>query len=343
VTQAGVLAGTTVLDVSRMLPGAVLARELVALGARVVKIEAPEGGDPMRLVPPLVDGAGAGFHAFYAGAESICLDLRTHKGAGALRRLSRHADVLVESFRSGTLDAWGVGPRRLAELNPSLVVCSLSSYGQSSNRVGHDINFVAESGLYDLLGTDGVPRVQLADVAAGLAACSRVLGALVDRARTGRGALLDVPLSSALAPFLTLAAAEHRAGGGGAADRLLAGKCPAYGVYTCKDGRRIAVGTLEPKFWVAFAEAIGLAELAGAGLDTDAGARARVASRLAEEPADHWVRLAAADNLPVTLVERAEAALPTVGATAAPRLGEHTREVLGRFGFGDDEVDALCA
>lgn len=340
-TGGGALTGTLVLDASRMLPGAVLARELIELGARVVKIEAPEGGDPMRLVPPVVDGAGAGFRAFYAGAESVCLDLKAPRGAGALRRLARHADVLVESFRPGTLDAWGAGPRRLAELNPSLVVCSLSSYGQDTDRVGHDINFVAESGLYDLIGTERVPRVQIADVAAGLAACARVLAALLARERTGRGAHLDVALSAAPLPFLTLAAAERRAGGGGAVDRLLAGDCPAYGIYTCADGRRIAVGTLEPKFWVAFAEAAGLADLAGAGLDPDPHARARVAARLAEAPAAHWMHIAAERNLPVTLVESVDAGFATSDAPPAPRLGEHTHAVLTRFGFGDDEIEAL--
>jgi alpha-methylacyl-CoA racemase len=338
---SGALAGTVVVDVSRMLPGAVLARELLDLGARVVKVEAPVGGDPMREIPPVVDGVGAAFRAYYAGAESVCLDLRDAAGAAALRRLARHADVLVESFRPGTLDAWGAGPQRLARLNPSLVVCSLSSYGQASERVGHDLNFVAESGLLELLGTESVPRAQLADVAAGLQACSAVLAALLSRSRTGRGAVLDVPLAAAPGPFVAFAAAERHAGGGGAVDRLLAGECPAYGVYTCGDGRRVAVGALEPKFWADFAEAAGLSDLAGAGLEPDASARRRVADRLAEAPASHWLEIAEERNLPITLVRRVEETPPATAAAAAPRLGEHTREVLARIGFSVDETDAL--
>ncbi|HEU4565614.1 MAG TPA: CoA transferase, partial [Gemmatimonadaceae bacterium] len=123
------LAGTVVIDATRMLPGAVLARLLADLGARIIKVEEPGVGDPMRAVPPLVGGTGAGFHAFYHGAESIALDLASSGGATALRRLARHADVLVESFRPGTMERWGVGHDRLTSTNPLLVTCSLSAFG----------------------------------------------------------------------------------------------------------------------------------------------------------------------------------------------------------------------
>ena len=139
------LAGTVVLDVSRMLPGAVLARTLVDLGARVVKVEDPRSGDPMRVTPPLVGGTGAGFLAFFRGVESVAIDLKAPAGAAALRKMARHADVLVESFRPGTLERWDLGYDRLAALNPGLVVVSLSSFGsegEDADRIGHDLERV---------------------------------------------------------------------------------------------------------------------------------------------------------------------------------------------------------
>ncbi|MFZ5785471.1 MAG: CoA transferase, partial [Acidobacteriota bacterium] len=123
------LDGVNVLDLTRMLPGAVLARTLIDLGASLTKIEDPGVGDPYRHVPPVVGGTGAGFAVCYRGARSAALDLASSAGAAALLRLSRHADVLVESFRPGTLEAWGLGHQRLTATNPALVVCSLSSFG----------------------------------------------------------------------------------------------------------------------------------------------------------------------------------------------------------------------
>ncbi|MFH1176850.1 MAG: CoA transferase [Acidobacteriota bacterium] len=364
------LAGVIVLDASRMLPGAVLVRMLADLGARVIKIEDPGGGDPLRHTPPLVNGVGAGFCAFFRGCESVALDLQDPAGAASLRRLSRHADVLIESFRPGTLESWGLDARRLAEANPALILCSLSGFGQQGawrRRAAHDLNFAAQSGLLDLFGSPEVPRVQAVDVTAGLLAASGILAALLRRARTGRGIHLDQPLAAAPLPFLTWAWADAAAGGGGADEGILAGKCPAYHVYSCADGRRVALGAIEPKFWNEVTALLGLPELAGAGLDlgeVGVQAAARVASRLATQPASHWLALASERGLPLTLVSSAGEArldpyfaeaglleetptpggqhlttpapyLPTLGRTPgrpAPRLGEHTARVLKELG-----------
>jgi alpha-methylacyl-CoA racemase len=339
------LEGLLVLDVSRMLPGAVLAKMLGELGARVVKVEDPATGDPMRLFPPFVEGIGAGFAAFFGGAESVCLDLRRAEGAAALRHLAGRADVLVESFRPGTLERWGVGPGTLAGANPALVVCSLSSFGQTGDRaarVGHDLNFVAESGLLAMLPGEGVPGIQIADVAAGLLACSSILAALLSRAKSGRGAHLDRPLAAAPVPFMTLAWAEAMAGGGGVTEGILAGRAPAYGIYECADGARVALGALEPKFWFALADGLGLQDIRSVGLDPgDAGgaARSRLAARFAERPRAEWLAWAADRGLPLTAVRTPAEAMhdpyfaSTAGPRRAPRLGEHTAAVLSEFGF----------
>jgi crotonobetainyl-CoA:carnitine CoA-transferase CaiB-like acyl-CoA transferase len=363
------LAGMLVIDVSRMLPGAVLARMLVDLGARVIKVEEPSMGDPMRLAPPLIDGIGAGFCAFFRGTESICLDLRDRRGADGLRKLARSADVLAESFRPGTLEAWSVGHDRLMAANPRLVGCSLSGFGiegEHASRVGHDLNFVALSGLAAFLPGEDVPRVQVADVTAGVLACNAILAALLHRAAGGRGVWIDQPLVSGPMPLLTWAVADAAAGGGSHGERLLGGTCPAYRFYTCGDGKRIAVCALEPKFWALFVTALGLPELSGVGLDMDEPGEAavrRIEEVLSTRSRDEWLELVGEGNLPVSAVHDLndatnEPALheaawfeptpvpggkhlsmvapfsPSVGATPdrpAPHLGQHTESITTEF------------
>jgi crotonobetainyl-CoA:carnitine CoA-transferase CaiB-like acyl-CoA transferase len=326
------LAGVVVVDVSRLLPGAVLARMLLDLGARLVKVEDPATGDPLRHAPPVVDGTSAAFTYFLRGAESLCLDLSRPDGARAVRKLARSADVLVESFRVGTMERWGLGPDRLLAVNPSLTWCSLTGFGRSgewARHVGHDLNLVASSGLLGLLGTtDGrLPGTQLADVTAGLLAGAAVLAALLRRGRTGRGTVIDQPLASGVAPLLAWVWADEAGGGGGFNDRVLAGDVPCYRVYTCQDGKKLAAGTLEPKFWAGFVEMLGLGHLAGLGLDTgQAGkaAAAEVEAKLATATRDHWVELGLARGLPVSPVDDLATARAPGGFLEATGLGRVT-------------------
>jgi len=302
------LEGLLVLDCSRMLPGAVLARLLLDLGARLVKVENPDEGDPMRQIPPLVDGIGAAFAAFYPGAESLALDLRSSGSREVLRNLVRKADVLIETFRPGTMEAWGLGAEFLLRENPGLVYCSMSSWGTVGTlreEVGHDLNFVAATGVLDLIGgSEGIPSLQIADVGASLLASSAILAALLRRERTGRGAILDQPLVSGVVPLLAWAWAD-RAGGGGALDTLLSGRWPCYRRYSCGDRRDIAVSTIQPKFWVSFLDLLGLREFAAAGTDTgEEGARAvaAISRALGKDTRDNWLRRFRDRGLPVSPV-----------------------------------------
>ncbi|MGE5235111.1 MAG: CaiB/BaiF CoA transferase family protein [Acidobacteriota bacterium] len=364
------LAGLVVLDTSRMLPGAILARTLIDLGARLIKVEDPVGGDPLRHTPPLVDGIGAGFCACLRGAESIVLDLRDGAGAATLRRLARHADVVIESFRPGVMAAWGLAPDRLLAANPALVVCSMTGFGDREpwrTRPAHDINFIAATGLLERLRSSALPRVQIADVTAALLAATGILAALLRRQRTGRGCHLDQPLVTGPLPFLLWPLADASAGGLSLTDSLLAGACPAYRTYRCGDGLTLAVGALEPKFWVELVTLLELPELAGDGLDTgEAGAAAAraVERALGSAPRDTWLARAVAAGLPVAPVAAldevtggpllAQTGLleqtPTPGGTPlsgpgplvpalgltparpAPRLGQDTETVLAAFG-----------
>ena len=342
------LSGTLILDVTRMLPGAVLVRTLLDLGARVIKIEDPSGGDYMRSTPPLVEGVGAGFHAFFSGAESVTLDLRSPRGTAALRTLARHADVLLESFRPGTLEKWGLGLDSLRARHPMLVTCSLPGFpaeGSWRDRVGHDLNVAAVTGLLARLPGAGVPGIQVADVGTGLQAATAILGALLLRARTGRGTHVEQPLVTGPLPFLTWAMADARAGGGGVLDDVLVGRSPCYRLYRCAGGTTLAAGTLEPKFWAGFAGAIGLPHLAGDGLDT--GSRGETAAAEVEEalvafPAAHWAELGARLGLPLSEVlplcdAVREEWIPSGTGLRGPVLGGATARVLAEFGAPGDE------
>ncbi len=364
------LEGHLVVDLSRMLPGAVLARQLLDLGARLIKIEEPGTGDPMRQVPPQVGGVGVGFAAFLRGAESVVIDLRSAEGAENVRRLAGHADVVIESFRPGTLEGWGLGWDHLSPTNRGLVWCSLPSFGRPSavrDRVAHDLNLSAMAGVLDLVG-GRVPRLQLADVTSGLLAASSILAALVARGRDGEGRRLEQPLAAGPLPFLTWSRLELAVGGGGVLDTLLGGSCPCYRIYRCGDGKSLSLAALEPKFWAAFVELIGAEELQGAAFALgEEGARtaSAVEKALAAHPREHWLAEAERRGLPLGPVHGLDEAAadpafaaagliettPLPGGTAAdgvgpwnvglgetpdrpaPQLGEHTAAILAEFGI----------
>ncbi|MGC8762892.1 MAG: CoA transferase [Acidobacteriota bacterium] len=355
--MAGPLSGTRVVDASRMLPGAVLDRILLDLGAEVVKVEDPGGGDPLRHAPPLdpKSGVGAAFAAFCAGARSVTLDLRREEDAAALRRLCKGADAFVESFRPGTLERWGLGAERLSAGNPALVVLSLSGYrreGPDRDLPGHDLNFTAASGLLSLL-PPGLPGVPFSDVAGGVLAAAALLAALLERSRTGRGRVLELPLAEALHPFLAWPLADAAAGGGGLGPALLSGAVPAYGLYRCADGRQVALCCLEPKFWEALLSLLGIEGHRGAALDAGpAGEEARraVAAALLARPSTWWLERARLEGLPLSPVRDLEEVralrrlstaeegppplLSCFGSApgVVPRLGEHNEALLGKRG-----------
>ncbi len=296
-----------VLDLGRMLPSAVLARQLLDLGARLIKVEDPNGGDPMRQVQPLVGGMGAAFAALYPGAESVALDLRGAAGARRLRALVEGADVLVETFRPGTMEKWGLGSEVLCKINPRLIYCSMSSWGKGatgSKKIGHDLNFVAATGALDLINTTEVPALQMADVGASLLASSAILAALFRRERTGQGAVIDQPLVSGTVPMLAWAWAD-RAAGGGVLGTLLAGRWACYRRYHCGDGLEITVSAIEPKFWIGFLSLLDLEELALAGMDAGEEGMAavgRIGKALSARPRAEWLVQFKAAGLPVSPV-----------------------------------------
>src|SRR3989440_596229 len=248
------LDGFRFLDLSRLLPGGYCPQLLRARGAGVTKIE-PPAGDPIRALP----GGTAYFDALHRGKQLITIDLRTEAGRDELRRRVVDADVLVEGFRPGVMERMELGYASLAASNPALVYCAITGYGSGgpmAGRAGHDLNYLARSEALSLMplndGLPTIPGLQVADMAGGLQAAFLIAGALVARARSGRGSRVEVSMTQLMRSWTLLPRAAGRAGFPGLP---LTGEVPCYHVYKVADGF-LTVAALEPDFWAAFCQAI---------------------------------------------------------------------------------------
>ena len=266
------LEGVRVLDLTRLLPGPFCTMLLGDLGADVVKLEDPNGGDPARHYAPGQGDSGSVFLLVNRNKRSLTLDLKTSEGRDVLLRLVERADVLVESFRPGVMDRLGLGYEAvLSAANPRLVYATLSGFGQSGpyrDRAGHDLNYLALAGVLGYnVGRQGEPvppAVQVADLGAGTLGAVAILAALWSRQQTGRGQAVDVSLfGSAIAWLPTLIASLFAEGHSASPGTpTLAGGLAQYDVYATADGRYISLGALEPKFLMNFLERVGRPELA---------------------------------------------------------------------------------
>src|SRR5438132_3667528 len=253
------LEGVRVLDLSRLLPGGYCTQLLQAQGAQVTKIE-PPAGDPIRALP----GGNAYFDALHRGKQLLTLDLRTEIGRDALRKRVLEADVLVEGFRPGVMERMELGYTALAAINPGLVYCAITGYGSGgpmAGRAGHDLNYLARSGALSLMplreGVPTIPGLQVADMAGGLQAAFLITAALVARARTGRGARVEVSMTELMRTWTALPRAARRAGLPGLP---LTGEAPCYHCSAVADGF-LADAPRRPDFWAAFCHAIDREEL----------------------------------------------------------------------------------
>ncbi len=306
---AGPLRGVRVLDFTTLLPGPLATLLLADAGATVLKIE-PPGGDPIRRQDPH-DAAGDSvlFQLLNRGKHLCSLDLKAERGREVALELARGADVLVEQFRPGVMDRLGLGADALATLNPRLIYCSITGYGQSgpqAPRAGHDLNYVAESGLLaNSVAPDGapvLPATQVADIGGGSwPAVINVLLALIARGRDGRGRRLDVAMADNVWPFQVVPLAQLWAGGAPptAGRESLSGGLPRYQLYETRDGRWLALGALEDRFLARFAEIAGLLDAAAspAGLPRDV-----IARRIREFDAAEWLRRCEGEDVCVSPV-----------------------------------------
>ena len=318
------LSGLRVLDLTRNLPGPFATRLLADLGATIVKVEPPEG-DPARPLAAL-------FEALNHGKECRSIDFRSSADLDRLRAWVQEADVLLDSFRPGVLQGLGLDAATLHALNPRLVMVSITGYGQHgpwAQKAGHDLNFMALSGVLDQMraptGELALSNVQWGDLAGGSAmACIAVLAAVFEAQKTGQGRHLDVSMAHGLHAQLVM----PRATGAmlapllgrrpGAGEDLLNGVLPCYNLYATQDGRHLAVGALEFKFWKAACEVFGRPDWVQRhwqrgqlpGSPDCAALRAEVAQLVASQPLAVWSeRFAQADACvtPVLTLDEAQA------------------------------------
>jgi crotonobetainyl-CoA:carnitine CoA-transferase CaiB-like acyl-CoA transferase len=295
------LAGVRVLDLSRLLPGPYASLVLADLGADVVKVEEPAGGDYLRWMPPLAGEQSGAFHALNRNKRSLVLDLKAPGGPAALLRLAAGADVLLESFRPGVLDRLGVGWEALRQANPRLVLCSISGFGQQGpyrGLAGHDLDYCAIAGVLAVNGPADRPLplgVQVADLCGGAwPAVAGILAALLRRGVTGVGAHVDIAMADGVAAMLTMpqAMADARGTPLRREGELLNGGAACYRVYATADGRHVALGALEPQFFARFCAAAGRPELAERQYDDDGrGPVEELTALFATGTRDHWARL----------------------------------------------------
>jgi crotonobetainyl-CoA:carnitine CoA-transferase CaiB-like acyl-CoA transferase len=375
-----------VLDLTRLLPGPVCTLYLADLGADVVKVEDTGAGDYARTLGSAPGAVSAFFVAVNRGKRSLALDLKDPRGRAAFLALTRTADVVVESFRPGVVAGLGVDAAACRAANPRLVYASISGYGQDGPRArmaGHDINYLGYAGVLDQTGARGAPpalsNLQVADLLGGAASAAiAILAALYAAQRTGAGRTIDVAMADATLAHnhFALHALEQWGHTRPRGDDLLTGGVPCYGVYATQDGRWLAVGALEDKFWRTLCATIGRPDLAGDGLATGAeGARVRseLAAVFAAAPFAHWSATFAAVDCCVTPVLSLDEALadpqfvargmvvrdvtgrrqyappfrldglPATIAGAAPAQGEHGVAVLREAGYDEPAIAALVA
>ena len=313
------LAGVCVLDFSTLLPGPLATLLLAEAGAEVIKIERPASGDEMRSYEPKFGASSVNFALLNRGKRSIAIDLKAADAVARLRPLIARADVVVEQFRPGVMDRLGLGYEALAAINPRIVYCAITGYGQSGPKAqvaAHDLNYVAEAGLLGLAaGADGAPIVPpalIADIAGGTyPAMINILLALREREATGRGRRLDIAMADNLFTFMYWALGNGLAAGawprpGG---ELVSGGSPRYQIYRTADGRFLAAAPLEQKFWDNFCDAIRLAPEWRDDARDAAGTRVAVARCIASRSSAQWRAALAGKDVCCAIVASVEEAL----------------------------------
>jgi crotonobetainyl-CoA:carnitine CoA-transferase CaiB-like acyl-CoA transferase len=313
------LEGIRVLDFSTLLPGPMATLILAEAGAEVIKVERPERGDEMRSYTPTFGDDSVNFALLNRGKRSIAIDLKDTEAIGKLRPLIESADIVVEQFRPGVMDRLGLGYEALSKINPKLIYCAITGYGQTgpkANVAAHDLNYVAESGMLGLSAdSDGAPVLPpalIADIAGGTyPAVINILLALRQRDRTGSGCKLDIAMADNLFTFLYWAIGNGQVSGkwpvpGG---ELVTGGSPRYQIYRTSDDKFVAAGPLEDKFWANFLDAIaGSKELLDDSLDP-AGVRAAVAAIIVDKPAKYWQEQFAGKDVCSVIVATMEEAM----------------------------------
>lgn len=361
------LSSLKILDFSTLLPGPFATMLLADLGADVLRVEAPNRPDLVRLMPPY-DGDISGWHgALNRNKRSIALDLKRPEAVAIVKQLvspdGGGYDIVLEQFRPGVMARLGLGYEALRTVNPRLIYCALTGYGQtgpSSERAGHDLNYLALSGILSHSGraVSGPPPlgVQLADVGGGsFGAVMGLLTAVIHRHHTNEGQIVDISMFDMALAWQTHVASHYLVGGETPVpESLPLNGGSFYDCYETEDGRYLSVGSLEPKFWQGFCEAVSRPDLIGRGLDqtpaNQQALKAEIAAVIRKRPLSHWSALFAPLDLCVEPVLTLPEALAQPQATArglvvdVPKPGGGTQRQIAhplKFSAGEARYEGV--
>jgi crotonobetainyl-CoA:carnitine CoA-transferase CaiB-like acyl-CoA transferase len=343
--RAKPLAGIRVLDLTRLLPGPVCTLHLADLGADVIKIEDTGAGDYARTLGTDGTREAPVFLAINRNKRGLRLDLKQAEGRAIFLKLVERSHVVVEGFRPGVMDRLKVGYAACRTANPAVVFCSISGYGQDGpfqDKAGHDINYISYAGVLDQIGAaGGAPTLlnfQIADILGGaVVPAMTILATLLEAQRSGQGRAIDVSMTDAVFAhnYQALAAVVQQGAPNPRGQDLLSGREPCYGVYGCADGRHMAVGALEKKFWDRLCEVVGREDLKACHWDLSPAARTRTSSWgraeleriFASQPQSHWVEKFRDEDCCVTPIPSMDEAMrdPLVQARQMVRHADSER------------------
>ncbi|MBU1274151.1 MAG: CoA transferase [Proteobacteria bacterium] len=375
------LNGVKVLDLSMNLPGPYLTWLLACLGAQVLKVENPDGGDYSRAIGSMDGNDSPYFLAVNRGKKSLALNLKDPAGREIFLRLLKDYDVLVEGFRPGVMARLGLDFPLLSQAQPRLIQVAVSGYGQEGSlaqRAGHDVNYLALAGVLDMTGSRegglAIPGVQVADLAGGsLMGLAGLLAALYQRERTGAGQYVDAAMFDGSMSMATMVWSGAQAGldDPRPAGMTLNGARPCYNLYRTAEGGWFSLGALEPKFWLNFCEALERPDLLDkqlAGREVVEEVAAIFAGRTRDEWTEFWAGYDACCEPVLSLPEAMESSLarqrgmveqapqgvqlacplkmsgsPPAPAAPPPALGQDTRQVMAGLGYSQAEIDDMAA
>ena len=373
------LEGIKVVDFSKWLPGQYCGMLLGDYGADVIKIEDLAGDATRKFWPEKAPGMSYWHMMLNRNKRGVALNIKKDGGRQALTRLLAEADVFLEGFRPGYLARYGLDYETIHKINPRLVYCSITGFGQNCHKPAHDLNVIGLAGLNSLDDVGGacVSEVQVSAIGSGLNALSGIAMALLARERTGQGQHLDVNLY-ATALSMQVTGISSLWGCQETGDTPFGRTAHYYNIYQTKDKRFLTVGTIEPKFWQRFCDLIECPELEKRQFDFahEAELKKLVASKIAAKTQKEWLELIGAAEFCVTPVCSLDEALRSqltaqenmlqeqecdlgklryvsgpvkfsdagaVISRRAPYLGEHTQEVLAALGYSDEAMSALSA
>ena len=372
----GALKGIKVIDLSRLLPGPYCSMVLADHGAEVIAVEARKYQEDELF-----------FADIYRNKRHMTLNLKTQEGLKIFYQLAEGADVILEGFRPGVTKRLGVDYETVFKVNPAVVYCSISGYGQTgpmSNVAGHDVNYLSRSGVLDLIGEkDGspvIPAVQLADIAGGLNGVIGILLALQERQSSGVGQYIDISMTDCMLGFLSaplflqkkLGQRQRRS------STILSHQYACYNTYETADGRYVALGAVENRFWTNFCHKVGLQEYVPRQYDEDIREEIilKLRSLFLSQPLSYWQQMLEEEDVCFSTVQSLEEVLtdshfhqrqmvvqqgdtanvePGIGIpvrlsrtpggfrSLPEAFGASTRDILAELGYEPETIDSFFA